>query len=150
MTAEQGWKLVAEMGWSKEADIDAMAKFWWTKLGKETMEALRRFVDARCSDLYSAVNKYEQKNGELFVGSDDGFSDLRYHVVGLGQKAFEEAMQDPRKLQERYLKHDYKESFAYVFHEPTRTVEQIETFSKLLAKNLAGSRKTASRTGAPA
>ncbi len=118
MTAEQGWKLVAKMGWSKEADIDAMAKFWWTKLGKETMEALRRFVDARCSDLYSAVNKYEQKNGKLFVGSDDGFSDLRYHVVGLGQKAFEEAMQDPRKLQDRYLKHDYKESFAYVFHEP--------------------------------
>lgn len=139
MTAEQGWQLVAAMGWNKNADYKKMAAFWWAQIGSAQMEKLSKFVDARVSDLYWAVDKYEAEHlPHLEVGSDDGFSDLRYHVVGLGQVEFEKALKNPKLLELRYRKNDYKESFAYVFQkpDPPRTVDQKAASIRLLKKNL--------------
>jgi len=139
MTAEKAWNLIKQINWGKEADYVQKAKVWWKQLGKETMEELSDFVRTRVSDLALAVAKYENENGiRLMVGSDDGFSDLRYHVVGLGQNEFDLAMANPKRLEERYLKGDYKESFAYVFLEPipARTATQRERTIMLLVTNL--------------
>lgn len=119
MSPAKAWALIAEIGWgTKSTNTRALAKEWYKEIGTKGMEDLAAFVDARASDLYSAVRKYESEQGDLEVGSDDGFSDLRYHVVGLGQAEFEKAFDNPELLQRRYQADEYTESFAYVFQKP--------------------------------
>ena len=133
ITVEREWAVIAQMGWSKKANSSAMAKEWWGKLRKSEMEALSSFVSARVCDLYFAVANYENTHStQLEVGSDDGFSDLWYHVVGLGQAEFDAAMKNPLLLQERYRKGDYKESFAYVFQKPDQPRTNEEKQKALL------------------
>lgn len=119
MQPAKAWALIAEIGWgTKSTNNRALAKQWYAEIGTKGMEQLEAFVNARASDLYSAVNKYEEQHGELEVGSDDGFSDLRYHIVGLGQAEFEKCMANPLEMQKRYQADEYKESFSYVFQKP--------------------------------
>lgn len=138
LAPEVAWGIIGRMGWnnSKKNDYAAIAQKFFQELGAIGMKRLERFVFARASDLYSAVEKYEQEHGDLEVGSDDGFSDLRYHVVGMGKVAFEMAMEDPKLLQTRYRAGLYQESFAYCFLEPDppRTQEDKDRdFEKLVA-----------------
>ena len=119
MTPQKAWALIAEIGWgTKSTDYAAIAKEWFAEIGTKGMQDLETFVDARVSDLYSAVKKYESEGGDLKVGSSDGFSDLRYHIVGLGQAEFEKCMANPVLMQKRYLARKYEESFAYIFQKP--------------------------------
>lgn len=126
------------MGWSTvTTDYQEIAKRFFKQFGKTGMEKLREFVDDRVKELGEAVEKYEREVGPLEVGSDDGFSDLRYHVVGLGQEPFNWAMEYPKTLEHRYKGGLYKESFAYCFlePEPPRTEEQRKkTLANLMAK----------------
>lgn len=138
LTAELAWTLIAQMGWSKQADYKAIAQTFFKKLGKSGMKKLDQFVGDRVSQLGTAVANYERETGKsLEVGSDDGFSDLRYHIVGMGQEIFDEALRDPQVMQTRSRQGNYKESFAYCFMQPDppRTAKQKEaTFEKLMAE----------------
>ena len=56
---------------------------------------------------------------------DDGFNDLVAHVIGLGAAECESVFMDPARLQERGLRGDFEESFAYCLpdmsdYEPVR------------------------------
>lgn len=138
LTDQKAWALIAEMGWGgRTEDYKHLAKTYYKKLGKKGMKLLRQFVGARVSDLYAAVKRYEDKGVALEVGSDDGFSDLTYHIVGLGKDEFDACIADPEKMEIRYKKGEYTESFAYAFHEPEppRTAKQKQaTFDKLVAE----------------
>lgn len=143
-TAELAWTLIEQMEWSKQADYKEIAEKWFKKLGKAGMRKLEKFVGDRVSQLGAAVSQYEADpaeggsgGGNLEVGSDDGFSDLRYHIVGMGQQVFDEALRDPQVMQTRYRQGNYKESFAYCFMQPDppRTKKQkAATLAKLLAE----------------
>lgn len=121
MTDQEGWQLIQTIGWgTKTTDYDAIAKEMFSNLGTEKANQLSVFVSDRVNELGVAVDNYERENNiSLEVGSDDGFSDLRYHIVGMGQKEFVKCMGNPLKMQERYKKNQYKESFAYAFLAPT-------------------------------
>lgn len=138
LTPEKAWEQIAQMGWSTvTTDYQEIAKRFFKQFGKTGMEKLQGFVNARVSDLGEAVERYEREVGPLEVGSDDSFSDLRYHVVGLGQVPFNWAMEFPKTLEHRYTGGLYKESFAYCFMEPEppRTEEQKKkTLANLMAK----------------
>ena len=72
------------------------------------------FVDARVVELTYAIHQYEAVNG-VHCGDytgDDSFSDMVYHVVGLGEKTFNAVMQNPATLNVI----GSVESFAYVLH----------------------------------
>lgn len=138
LTPEQAWEQIAQMGWSTiTTDYQEIAKRFFKQFGKAGMKRLHSFVGDRVSDLGKAVDRHEKNIGPLEVGSDDSFSDLRYHVVGLGRYEFNLCMDNPEELQKRYHKGQYKESFCYCFMEPDppRTEEQKrETLEKLMAK----------------
>lgn len=129
LTDERAWALIAEMGWGgRTVDYKHLAETYFKLLGKKTMAQLEKFVGARVGDLHLAVKNYEKNHASLEVGSDDGFSDLRYHVVGMGKDELDACIADPRKLAIRYRMGEYEESFAYVFQEPDppRTAAQKE------------------------
>lgn len=130
LTPDLAWTMIQEMGWGTETtDYDALSEKFFEKWGKLKMQQLESFVSDRVYDLAKAVTQYEEKNNcPLQVGSDDGFSDLRYHVVGLGKKEFEKNLKNPKLLQKRESKGEYKESFHYAFQEPRpRMTEQQKT-----------------------
>ena len=148
LTANKAWALIAEIGWgSRTTDYNHIAETYFKLLGEKKMTQLASFVGARVSDLGKAVEKFEEDNRfdnvSLEVGSDDGFSDLRYHVVGLGKFAFEQAMEDPKLLQVRSRSGQYTESFAYCFSQPDppRTEENKLRSRELLVKNVAALEK---------
>lgn len=113
------WGLIEQMGWNKTADPKKIAKFWFDQLGKGDMEALSDFVSARVNELGQAVTKWELETGKsIEIGSDDGYSDVRYHIVGMGKGVFDDNIRNPELVGSRYRANQYQESFAYVFLEP--------------------------------
>ncbi len=137
LTADKAWALIAEIGWgSRTTDYKHVAETYFKLLGKKGMKQLEDFVGAKVYELGKAVSDYETLHGtSLEVGSDDGFSDLRYHIVGMGKHEFDRCIADPPKMQIRSRKGEYTESFAYAFQEPepprTKAQKQKELRSLL-------------------
>lgn len=119
------WREIEEMGWGKSSvNYEALSREFHTKWGKPKMQEVRKFVGEKVGELYVRCNEWKKKtNARLDIGSDDGFNDVLYHIVGLGEAAFWLAMANPRLIEKRYNsthrnKEGYTESFAYAFHEP--------------------------------
>ena len=118
-----GWKEIEPLGWGTWSnDFRAVGRLMWKLYSHQTIIALRHFVNVRVSEIYGAVEQYEKVNvRRLSVGRDDGFSDVAYHVVGMGEEEFNKVMLDSTLMERRYNA-DYKspdgyaESFAYCFH----------------------------------
>jgi len=112
------WRMIAEIGWGVDVNLKAVQRSAFAMHGEFQMSRIEEFVRKRVNDLYKAVEKYEKEHESLHIGSDDGFSDVCHHVVGLGQTAFDAAYDNPRLLESRYNQGDYQESFAYCFQKP--------------------------------
>lgn len=112
--------MIQEMGWKENNyDYTLIAKNLYLKYDKETIKELRKFVGLKVKELQDEVKDYETRHGTMEIYSDDGFSDVCYHVVGLGEKEYLKVMNNPRLLETRYNgkgHYGYKESFAYCFH----------------------------------
>lgn len=133
------WAMIAEMGWGMKADYKAIAKECFAKWGKTRMERLHTFAHSRVDELGKAVENYDDNSDRLplCVGSDDSFSDLRFHVVGLGKEKFDYYMANIQQLERRYNASTYTESFDYCFMEPepARTpVDKAKILATLLGK----------------
>lgn len=118
-----GWEVISELGWgTKTTDYEKVQAYLFSTYNRRTVANLRSFVSVKQDELIMAVEKWEEKNRELKIGSDDGFSDVTAHVVGMGQAEFEKVKANPILLEERYHKpynspDGYRESFLYCFHE---------------------------------
>ena len=125
LITKEMWKQVAKVGWERNNyDYKKIAKtiYSWPEYSRF---CLRAFVGNRVDDLYNRVKEWEKDHPRLNIGSDDGFNDVLYHIVGLGGKTFKAAMKNPILIETRYnskygTKAGYKESFAYCFHEPEK------------------------------
>lgn len=119
------WNEVAQMGWGKSSvNYEALSREYHAKWGKRKMQAVRRFVGKQVSALYTRIKEWEKVHDRvLSIYSDDGFNDVCYHVVGLGEESFKAAMDNPVLVEKQYNskygnKAGYTESFAYAFHAP--------------------------------
>lgn len=122
--SDPGWAEIAKLGWGHWSnDFHRVGKLLWRLYTPETIVALRMFVGVRVSELYKRVAQWEIENDRrLKIGSDDGFSDVLHHVVGMGKSEFRESFADPTRLERRYNSkygspEGYKESFLYCFHD---------------------------------
>lgn len=119
-----GWDLIKELGWgTKTTDCNKIQAYLFSTYDSRTVANLRSFVLSKQSELIRTIEKWEDNNRELNIGSDDGFSDVTAHVVGLGQSEFERVKVNPVLLEERYNKpykslDGYRESFLYCFQNP--------------------------------
>lgn len=139
MKAHEAWKLIGEMNWGMSSNSCVMAKKWYREIGPRKMTELHKFVALRAEELYAAVQRHESETGDtLEVGSDDGFSDLRYHIVGQGLEVFEANLENPILMAERCKMGEYKESFDYVFFKPTVIVPTGKKAFKKAVDGLEG------------
>lgn len=108
------------MGWARNKfNCEEIAKKLYKK-NKQEREEIENFVMTKFKEMSSKIVGWEQNNRTLNICSDDGFSDVIYHVIGLGQKEYEKVLKNPVLLETRYRNEDYKESFAYCFLEPEK------------------------------
>lgn len=97
---------------------------YWTKT--KNAGDIRADIQAKLSheEVARLENVFHRLTGilrERIVGmiagtvSDDSFSDLTSHIIGMGSSEFEAVMLKPLKARVRALSYDYEEGFQYIF-----------------------------------
>jgi len=117
----QMWRVIDEIGWStKTVDYEMVVVYLQSKYSREFLERFEKFVVDKYKKINKLLNAYSRKknNGDLgyFLTSDDGFMDLTYHIIGLGQKEYEAVLKNPERARKRAEKDDFVECFGYVLH----------------------------------
>ncbi len=132
MTEERFWEIVESFRWEYAGyDYDA-----------RTVELLRTMS---FNDLKELQDKYYEKMEELAgiehrTGreirevSDDGWMDLRAHVIGCGREEYERTLNDFNRLQERASTRDYRECFSYVIPNPEDVALLTMRYWSILAR----------------
>lgn len=111
------WDAIGECDWAYFAKDPK----GYNRLKKEILlhwddEFIRSFcerVASAVSALQKRVTEWEGATGRQVPCSDDSFSDIAYHVVGLGKDEYEATLEDPKRFLRRAKKYDYRESFCY-------------------------------------
>lgn len=104
------WDIVDQIGWgTKTTDYKFISRMLLRMSGAKRNE-FETFVRSKYDELSKKL--YDIVDGP----SDDGFSDLCWHIVGLGKIEFDNCMRNPLSAQERYDTDQYEESFAYCLH----------------------------------
>lgn len=115
------WNEIEDLGWGKDFDYKRINNFL---LNNDILNSIRlkEFVHQKHSELLQAIEKYEVTNGKKFefTVSLDGFSDVTWHIVGLGLKEWKKAIENPKLVEKRYnatykTSEGYAESFLYCF-----------------------------------
>ena len=111
------WEVIGSLGWGTETTdynkikVKLMERFTFEQI--QELEAVDRQVYSRLSE---AIKAYEESIGQAYDWlpvSDDGYSDLLNHIVGLGREEWEACIKDPQRVKGRADRGDYVESFSY-------------------------------------
>jgi hypothetical protein len=136
MTNEQKcWKLIENAQWKSDHNYDRISDEW-SKLPNDEFQELKKFIHGKAKEL---GNKYYdawlgKDGGPGFDVSDDGWSDLRYDVIGRGEEFYDSITVD--KLREMADDLDYEESFSYCLQIQTPTQPEKTEFEENNPKRL--------------
>ena len=115
-TEDLFWEAVAELDWATRSrqprGYEVIKKQILAAWDREFILGFRDLMRVELRDLDSAIEKWEDANDELPCG-DDGYGDLKHHILGLGREVFEAEKADPALVLKRASEHDYVESFGY-------------------------------------
>jgi hypothetical protein len=119
------WDAVAELDWATACKDDRGCDRLETYILDNWGDDFTRWFDGQVSERVMALGQrltaWEADYGESIPCGDDGFSDLRHHIVGLGKEVYEATMENPKLALERADSHDYVESFSYCIpHLPSK------------------------------
>jgi len=103
------WEVVESVKWARPStDYDKAKAYILRNYSFTELKELR----AHLRDAYKAADAAASKI-DIDCGSDDGWSDLIYHVVGLGKEFFDKAIENPLLIKKLYDTDAYVESFSY-------------------------------------
>lgn len=108
------WSEVAFVGWG-ERGYDHHARKS-ELLGRWTPAFARSFstVWGRLAGILdAAITRWESDSGKKLECGDDGYGDLKGHIIGRGKKMYEAALADPSIAYEASCNGSYVESFSY-------------------------------------
>ena len=106
------WNQVEELNWQSDGDYRRIEEFIKNRYNINSAKELAEFVDSKAAELGREFAKAWLGDPGIAC-SDDGWSDLRYEVVGRGREFFETITVG--KLQEMADNNDYRESLSYSF-----------------------------------
>lgn len=113
------WQIIKDCNWKSDCDYERIQKYLFQKYNKEERIKIEKFARQQLTKLYKQLDQYSlQKTGNKYAYflQDDSGSDLRAHIVGLGEKEFNKVILNPELARKRGTKHDYTENFMYSFH----------------------------------
>lgn len=86
----------------------------------EELAGAESFYLARLEEIKGVLECYAEKKTRNRYGyygvSDDGFWDLRAHIIGLGENFYLSVISDPEKARKISDDRSYVENFGYIFH----------------------------------
>lgn len=135
------WDCVDEIGWPVESASltkAAILRAWTPEFGA----SFRKILEKKTLQVHEVFVEHERRNLSerqrgMYSLSDDRISDFSNHVVGLGEKVFEEEISNPKKLFGRACNSDYKESFSYVIpYEPSWHGKTFEQWASAMGYDL--------------
>lgn len=109
------WSLVATLGWKLGADSKALKRIVMDTLTVEEALAADKIFSGLHLKLSTVLENYEETANVCIGLSDDSFSDMVAHIIGLGEKEYTETLANPQRALTRARKDDFCESFAYVW-----------------------------------
>lgn len=116
MPDSEFWQIVDDIGWgTKTLNYKAGQIALVRRLSREQAKAMHQTFGKLDSALYRVLEPIADATG---LG-DDGFSDLRAHIIGLGKHEYAANLKDPSRALERARKGAFKESFSYVIPSDT-------------------------------
>ena len=99
------WQFVKEAAWHESKDFKAISRRLSSKYGADSSALRAMFRDLQ-KRLMKGLDQFEL---EL---SDDNFSDLTAHIIGMGRNEYYQVLKKPREA--IAYRNSYVESFAYV------------------------------------
>ncbi len=111
MNRDQFWALVDQIGWgTRTTDCATVEKMLLKRFTRIEAEEVRDHLEECWNAVYKALVE-----AEVHTGSDDGFCDLCYHIVGLGRDEWQRNIDNPNLAKTRANADNYVESFGYCF-----------------------------------
>lgn len=141
------WDLVDDLGWAevdspaagtrtrieqrrRTDDIERTLLHTWTP---DFTDGFRERMREVQSELAEAVTAWETRNGgDLISLGDDGFSDLLWHIVGLGRDEWQRCIDNPQRVKARADKDDFVECWSYCIPDTGRPYSAWEATEKRL------------------
>jgi hypothetical protein len=110
------WRTTATLGWSDHRhDIAACAAELRRRVDYVGCVAMHARLFALTRDLAKRIEAWEASSGQRLACGDDGYMDLKNHIVGLGRDEYHATLEEPARALRRAEERAYAESFAYVF-----------------------------------
>jgi hypothetical protein len=107
------WDLVESADWKSDYNYQRIKMSLIRQLTPNAIDQFQSFYQKVKNKLARVVDKYCEENDKSAGLSDDSFSDLIAHIVGLGRTEYNQALSQPEKVVEKGRKGDFKESFSY-------------------------------------
>ena len=107
------WSLVEAANWKSDHNYDRIKIGLIRQLTPSAIDQFQDLFQKFNNKLAKAVDNYCDQNNKTTGCSDDPYSDLIAHVVGLGKEEYEQSLKNPELVVARAKKGDYKESFSY-------------------------------------
>ena len=107
------WELVSQVNWASDHNYTRIKVELMKNLTPEAQEEYSNLFTKIRGRLGSKIDKYCEDNETSTHCSDDSFSDLLSHIVGLGKAEFDKVMADPELGVQRGQKGKYRESFSF-------------------------------------
>jgi hypothetical protein len=122
------WGRVSMMKWGNPGyDYKAIASDIYSHWGDEVIIDVRKFCEQKVNSLIDRIRLFNknqrQFEHEITFGGEYSMYDVLWHIVGLGEKEYTMAMNNPVRIRARYetgykQPNGYVETFAYCFHKP--------------------------------
>ena len=115
MPDQEFWQLVGQLGWgTRTTDYKSLERVLMARYTPDQAMAIQAAYDRFSEQLKQRLEQWERSgDGRAFRTGDDGFWDLRAHIIGLGKREFDAVMADPRLAWERANANSYTENFSY-------------------------------------
>ena len=116
------WEAVTDLDWAgTEGDYKLLERGILENWDDDFTREFDTLLREKTGHLYGVIDTYEKRNGVSCECGDDGFDDLRAHIVGLGKEEYDAVLADPMRAVTRGQASDYIESFSYAIpHLPSK------------------------------
>lgn len=114
------WKILEYADWGNNTDHKAIRADMDEVFTKKAMELVENFYRIKLQILKDHLELHAYEKTGNFHGyygvSDDGFWDLRAHIIGLGEVAYNDVFENPELAKVMADNKLYVENFGYIFN----------------------------------
>ena len=111
------WQIVEEVDWARDFDYKRISKELKKLYSASQRKEIEKLAEKKADALDKAISGWCDSKGKGVPCGDDSYSDLRYHIIGLGKAKYDAVMRNPQKGYKMADNSEYVESFLYALNQ---------------------------------